>query len=70
MHARTHLAGYEDVPADDEDALRKAVTMQPVAVGICASSSMQFYKCVPAGTPPNRPGFVACSASWVVRDLD
>ncbi|KIZ07484.1 hypothetical protein MNEG_0471 [Monoraphidium neglectum] len=46
LHDRTVVTidGYEDVPADDEDALRKAVTMQPVAVGICASSSMQFYK--------------------------
>ena len=38
------IPGFEDVPANDEDALRKAVTMQPVAVGICASPSMQFYK--------------------------
>jgi hypothetical protein len=36
--------GYEDVPANDEEALLKAATAQPVAVGICASPSMQFYR--------------------------
>ena len=37
------IDGYEDVPANDEDALLKAATAQPVAVGICASPQMQFY---------------------------
>ncbi|KAI8476710.1 MAG: hypothetical protein J3K34DRAFT_516293 [Monoraphidium minutum] len=46
LHDRTVVTidGYEDVPPNDEGALRKAVTAQPVAVGICASPSMQFYK--------------------------
>lgn len=37
------IDGYEDVPKDDELALKKAVSQQPVAVGICASPAMQFY---------------------------
>jgi hypothetical protein len=45
LHDRTVVTidGYEDVPANDEDALLKAATVQPVAVGICASPEMQFY---------------------------
>jgi hypothetical protein len=27
----------------DEESLLKAATNQPISVGICASSSMQFY---------------------------
>ena len=38
------IDGYEDVPAGDEDALLRAATAQPVAVGICASPEMQFYR--------------------------
>jgi hypothetical protein len=37
------IDGYEDVPKDDEHALRQAVSQQPVSVGICASPAMQFY---------------------------
>ena len=38
------IDGYEDVPANDEAALRRAVAHQPVAVGIEASGShFQFY---------------------------
>ncbi|KAL6660771.1 hypothetical protein ACP70R_001806 [Stipagrostis hirtigluma subsp. patula] len=38
------IDGYEDVPANDEDALRKAVANQPVAVAIEASGQdFQFY---------------------------
>jgi KDEL-tailed cysteine endopeptidase len=38
------IDGYETVPHNDEDALLKAVTNQPVAVAIDASGSdMQFY---------------------------
>lgn len=38
------IDGYEDVPANDEAALRKAVANQPVAVAIEASGShFQFY---------------------------
>ncbi|KAG6495630.1 hypothetical protein ZIOFF_043456 [Zingiber officinale] len=38
------ISGYEDVPADDEAALRKAVAHQPVSVAIEASgSAFQFY---------------------------
>lgn len=36
------IDGYEDVPASDEGALRKAVSVQPVSVAICASD-LQFY---------------------------
>jgi len=38
------IDGYEDVPKDDEYALKQAVTKQPVAVGICANSALQFYR--------------------------
>lgn len=43
--ARTVVSidGYEDVPVNDETALAKAVTSQPVSVAICASEAMQFY---------------------------
>uniref|UniRef100_A0A453FUB5 Vignain n=1 Tax=Aegilops tauschii subsp. strangulata TaxID=200361 RepID=A0A453FUB5_AEGTS len=38
------IDGYEDVPANDETALKKAVAAQPVAVAIEASGShFQFY---------------------------
>ena len=37
------IDGYEDVPENDEGALAKAVTKQPVSVAICASEAMQFY---------------------------
>ncbi|KAL6875742.1 hypothetical protein ACP4OV_013255 [Aristida adscensionis] len=38
------IDGYEDVPANDEDALRKAVANQPVSVAIEASGQdFQFY---------------------------
>jgi hypothetical protein len=37
------IDGYEDVPVDDEDALLKAASAQPVSVAICASSALQFY---------------------------
>lgn len=37
------IDGHEDVPANDERALLQAASQQPVAVGICASPSMQFY---------------------------
>ena len=38
------ITGYEDVPANSEDALLKAVANQPVSVAIDASgSAFQFY---------------------------
>lgn len=37
------IDGYEDVPVNDGDALKKAVAHQPVSVGICASHALQFY---------------------------
>ena len=45
LHDRTVVTidGYADVPANDEAALLKAATAQPVSVGICASPEMQFY---------------------------
>ncbi|GBF89704.1 cysteine endopeptidase [Raphidocelis subcapitata] len=45
LHDRTVVTidGYEDVPANDEEALLKAATAQPVSVAVCADSSMQFY---------------------------
>ncbi|KAJ1415785.1 Peptidase C1A, papain C-terminal [Sesbania bispinosa] len=43
-HAAT-INGYEDVPANNEQALQKAVANQPVSVAIDASGSdFQFYK--------------------------
>ncbi|XP_020233033.1 senescence-specific cysteine protease SAG39 [Cajanus cajan] len=43
-HAAT-ITGYEDVPANNEKALQKAVANQPVSVAIDASGSdFQFYK--------------------------
>lgn len=41
-HAVT-IDGYEDVPKDNEHALKQAASQQPIAVGICASPAMQFY---------------------------
>ena len=39
------ISGYEDVPANNEKALQKAVANQPVSVAIDASGSdFQFYK--------------------------
>ena len=37
------IDGYEDVPENSQDALRKAIANQPVAVAICANSALQFY---------------------------
>ncbi len=37
------IDGYEDVPADDAAALKKAVANQPVSVAICANSRLQLY---------------------------
>lgn len=38
------IDGHENVPANDEEALTKAVANQPVSVAIDASGSdMQFY---------------------------
>ena len=37
-----HITGYEDVPANDEEALMKAVTVQPVSVAVDAER-FQFY---------------------------
>ena len=36
------IDGHEDVPADSEADLAKAVANQPVSVAICASD-LQFY---------------------------
>nr|AAP32195.1 cysteine protease 5 [Trifolium repens] len=39
------ITGYEDVPANNENALQKAVANQPISVAIDASGSdFQFYK--------------------------
>lgn len=47
MQERSHdvtIDGYEDVPANNEDALQKAVASEPVAVAIEASGQdFQFY---------------------------
>jgi KDEL-tailed cysteine endopeptidase len=44
IHAAT-ITGYEDVPANNEQALQKAVANQPISVAIDASGSdFQFYK--------------------------
>jgi Papain family cysteine protease len=41
------IDSYEDVPLNDESALKKAVANQPVSVAIEASSqSFQFYSSV------------------------
>lgn len=37
------IDGFEDVPVNDEHALKKAVSQQPISVAICASESLQFY---------------------------
>ena len=37
------ITGFEDVPAEDEDALAKAVSQQPVSVAICVDNAFQFY---------------------------
>lgn len=37
------IDGYEDVPENDEDALKKAAANQPVAVAICVDAHLQFY---------------------------
>lgn len=38
------IDGFEDVPENDEAALKQAVAMQPVSVAICASGGLQFYR--------------------------
>jgi C1A family cysteine protease len=37
------IDSYEDVPENNEHALKQAASQQPIAVGICASPAMQFY---------------------------
>lgn len=38
------IDGYRDVPAGNENALMKAVAVQPVSVGICGSArAFQLY---------------------------
>ena len=37
------IDGYEDVPENDEGALKKAAANQPVSVAICVDSHLQFY---------------------------
>ncbi len=37
------IDSFEDVPVDNECALAKAVTAQPVSVAICASANLQLY---------------------------
>lgn len=39
------IDGYEDVPKNDEGALKQAAAAQPVAVAICASPAMQVGGC-------------------------
>ena len=39
----TQITGYEKVPANNEEALLKAVSMQPVSVGIEASETFKLY---------------------------
>ena len=39
----TRITSYEKVPAKDEEALLKAVSKQPVSVGIEATRSFQMY---------------------------
>lgn len=36
------IDSYEDVPENDEAALQKAVSQQPISVAICAND-LQFY---------------------------
>lgn len=38
------ITGYENVPANDEAALSKAVAHQPVAVAVCVDAPFQFYR--------------------------
>ncbi|RWW10548.1 hypothetical protein GW17_00025909 [Ensete ventricosum] len=40
--AAATIEGHEDVPGNDEEALRKAVASQPVSVGIDAGSTLDF----------------------------
>lgn len=41
------IDGYEDVPAYDENALKKAVAHQPISVGIEAGGmALQLYQSV------------------------
>lgn len=35
------IDGFEDVPKNDGEALKKAIAHQPVSVAICASMSLQ-----------------------------
>ena len=37
------IDGFQDVPANNEHALQKAVSQQPISVAICASENLQFY---------------------------
>ena len=38
------IDGFEDVPHEDEEALKQAVANQPVAVGIQATPALQLYR--------------------------
>lgn len=44
MTVQIALPGYEKVPQQDEKALAKAVSGQPIAVAICADRSLMLYK--------------------------
>jgi hypothetical protein len=38
------ISGFEDVPANDEGALAKAVASQPVSVAVCVNPTLQVRK--------------------------
>ncbi|PON56386.1 Cysteine Protease [Parasponia andersonii] len=44
VDSTTQITGYEQVPASNEEALLKAVSVQPVSVGIEASESFKMYQ--------------------------
>ena len=37
------IDGFQDVPVNNEAALKKALAHQPISVAICASANLQFY---------------------------
>lgn len=60
------IDGYEDVPPNDADSLRKALAHQPVSVAICASPAMQVRR---AGRGGEGPGPARCRDATARRRL-
>lgn len=64
------IDGYEDVPAYDENSLKKAVAFQPVSVAIEAGGmAFQLYQSVISSTLNNFLNVVPQSYGFDISDL-